>query len=77
MGKILKYLKEFWLTVLAIFILLIGQAYCDLQLPQYTSDIVDIGIGRAGIAYAAPEKLREGTYGDILMFNDRRGKEDL
>ena len=75
MGKILKYLKEFWLAVLVIFILLIGQAYCDLQLPQYTSDIVDIGIARSGIAYAAPEKLREGTYGDILMFMTEEEKK--
>ena len=75
MGKILKYLKEFWLAVLVIFILLIGQAYCDLQLPQYTSDIVDIGIARGGIAYAAPEKLREGTYGDILMFMTEEEKK--
>ena len=68
MGKIFKYLKESWLSVLAIIALLIAQAYCDLQLPQYTSDIVDIGIGQGGIAYAAPEKMREDTYANLQMF---------
>lgn len=67
MGKIFKYLKESWASVLVIVVLLVVQAYCDLQLPQYTSDIVDVGIGQGGIAYAAPEKLREQTYQDLQM----------
>lgn len=75
MGKIVKYLKESWLAVLVIFVLLVAQAYCDLQLPQYTSDIVDIGIGMGGIAYAAPEKIREETYTDLQMFMTDREKE--
>ena len=68
MGKIFKYLKESWAAVLAIVLLLLVQAYCDLQLPQYTSGIVDIGIGQGGIAYAAPEKMREETYANLLLF---------
>lgn len=68
MGKIFKYLKESWASVLVIVVLLVVQAYCDLQLPQYTSDIVDVGIGQGGIAYAAPEKLRELTYQDLQIF---------
>lgn len=75
MGKIFKYLKESWLSVLAIIALLIAQAYCDLQLPQYTSDIVDIGIGQGGIAYAAPEKMREDTYANLQMFMTSQEKE--
>ena len=58
MFKILKYLKDSKLSVLAITILLVLQAFCDLALPQYTADIVDVGIGQYGIRYAAPEKLR-------------------
>ena len=68
MGKIFKYLKESWPSVLIIFALLVAQAYCDLALPQYTSNIVDVGIGQGGIAYAAPEKMREETYEDLLLF---------
>ncbi len=80
MGKLVKYLKESWLAVVVIFALLMVQAYCDLQLPQYTSDIVDIGIGKGGIAYAAPEKLQGQTYVDLQMFMTEEEKavcEDL
>ena len=68
MGKIFKYLKESWAAVLAIILLLFVQAYCDLQLPQYTSGIVDVGIGQGGIAYAVPEKMREETYANLQLF---------
>ena len=68
MGKIVKYMKNSWLAVLAVFALLMLQAYCDLALPSYTSDIVDVGIGQGGITYTAPIKLREQTYQDVSMF---------
>ncbi len=74
MGKIFKYLKESWPAVLAIIALLIAQAYCDLQLPEYTSNIVDVGIGRGGIAYAAPEKMREETYENLMLFMTQEEK---
>lgn len=68
MGKIFLYLKKSWLSVIAILLLLVAQAYCELQLPQYTSDIVDVGIGQGGIAYAAAEKLRGATYDKLCLF---------
>ncbi len=74
MGKIFKYLKESWAAVLAIILLLFVQAYCDLQLPQYTSGIVDVGIGQGGIAYAAPEKMREETYANLQLFMTKEEK---
>ena len=39
MFRLLGYLKQCKKSVLAIIILLIVQAYCDLALPQYTSDL--------------------------------------
>ena len=62
MGQIFKYLKEAWPQAVIIFLLLIVQAFCDLELPQYTSKIVDVGIGQGGIEYAAPEKMSGETY---------------
>ena len=44
MGKLFKNLKPYWKSVLVIFVLLVVQAFCDLSLPQYTSDIIDTGI---------------------------------
>ena len=71
MTKILKYLKESKLSVLAILALLIVQALCDLALPQYTADIVDIGIGQQGVSSVAPEKLRQETMDRLsLLFSE-------
>ena len=61
MFKVLKYLKESKAAVAAIIALLVLQAYCDLALPQFTADIVDVGIGQGGIENAVPERMREET----------------
>ena len=48
MRKLFKFLKPYRGAVLAIFCVLIVQAYCDLSLPTYTSDIVNVGIQQKG-----------------------------
>ena len=55
MGKLIKYLADHKLAVLAILLLLGVQAFCDLSLPSYTSDILDVGIQQSGIKGAAAE----------------------
>lgn len=66
MLKIFRYLKESKWSVLAIIVFLVVQAYCDLALPQYTADIVDIGIGQKGIENAVPIRMREETYQGLM-----------
>ncbi len=44
MLKVLKNLKKSWTSVIAIVILLCVQAWADLELPSYTSKIVNVGI---------------------------------
>lgn len=68
MFKILKYLKDSKRAVCAIIGLLILQAYCDLALPKYTADIVDVGIGQSGIEDWVPEYMREETMEYMLLF---------
>ncbi len=68
MLKIFRYLKESKWSVLAIIVLLVVQAYCDLALPQYTADIVDIGIGQKGIRDGVPEKMGESVYEGLAAF---------
>ncbi len=67
MLKIFGYLKESKWSVLAIIALLVVQAYCDLALPQYTADIVDVGIGQKGIRDGVPEKMGESAYAGLSM----------
>lgn len=50
MSKIFKNLIPYWRWIILIFVFLIAQAYCDLALPAYTSDIIDVGIQDHGIA---------------------------
>ena len=68
MGKLFRDLWKHKATVLLIVLLLIGQAYCDLSLPSYTSDIVDVGIQQGGIENAVPERMREETFNNIALF---------
>ena len=74
MFKIMKYLGEFKAAVAAIVLLLILQAYCDLALPSYTSDIVDVGIEQGGIENAVPDVMREETLENICLFADEQAE---
>lgn len=68
MLHIFGYLKRSWKSVVLIFMLLIFQASCDLTLPQFTSNLVDIGIQQNGIAHAAPTEMRDTTMEDLSLF---------
>ena len=52
MLKIIKLLKPHWKAVIAVIVLLLVQALCELKLPGLMSDIVDIGLVRGGVADA-------------------------
>lgn len=57
MSKILKNMVPYWRTVLIVLILLVVQAWCDLSLPAYTSDIIDVGIINNGVEHILPEAI--------------------
>ncbi|MDO4891046.1 MAG: ABC transporter ATP-binding protein, partial [Coriobacteriaceae bacterium] len=60
--RLFRNLKGHVGALLLIFVLLIGQAVCDLALPTFTSDIVDVGIQQRGIQHATLEEMRAETY---------------
>ena len=70
MLKVLKNLKESWISVIAIVLLLIVQAAGDLTLPDYTSKIVNIGIQNGGIENVAPEVIRKSEIENLLIFTE-------
>lgn len=70
MLKILKNLKESWTAVIAIIILLCIQAAADLKLPDFTSQIVNVGIQQSGIENVAPEVIRKRTLDNLQYFTD-------
>ena len=70
MLKVLKYLKKTWMSVIVIIILLCVQAAADLELPNYTSKIVNIGIQQGGIENLSPEAIRRTEMDKLLMFTN-------
>ena len=68
MFKVLKYAKQLWYIMLVILILLFVQVYCELTLPGYTSDIVDVGIQNRGVEYPIPEKMSKDTFENLKLF---------
>ena len=68
MRKLFAYLRPYWKSVLAIVALLVVQAFCDLSLPTYTSDIVDVGIQQSGISQVAPEQIRADSLEKLMLF---------
>ena len=68
MLKVLKNLKESILLVIAIIVLLCVQAAADLNLPDFTSKIVNTGIQQGGIEYSVPEFIREDTLNNLMYF---------
>ncbi len=63
--RVIKYFKGHGLAILLIVALLAAQAFCDLALPNYTSQFVDVGIQQSGVDHASPEVMTESTYGSI------------
>ena len=59
MSKIAKNMLPYWKSVIIILALLGVQAMCDLALPSYTSDIIDVGIQNSGVEHVVPEKITE------------------
>ena len=74
MFKVLKNLKESWISVIAIVLLLIVQAAGDLTLPDYTSKIVNVGIQNGGIENVAPEVIRKSEMENMLIFTEEDDK---
>ena len=74
MFKVLKNLKESWISVITIVLLLIVQAAGDLTLPDYTSKIVNVGIQNGGIENVAPEVIRKSEMDNMLIFTEEDDK---
>ncbi|MFZ5965706.1 MAG: ABC transporter ATP-binding protein [Bacillota bacterium] len=68
MLKIIKYLKPFTVSIILVTGLLFIQAISDLSLPDYTSNIVNVGIQQGGIENAVPKVIRKGELDKLKIF---------
>ncbi|OUQ41112.1 ABC transporter [Gemmiger sp. An120] len=57
MLKLKRYMKPYLGLLAAAILLLFGQAMLELTLPNYMSDIVNVGLQQGGITQSAPEAI--------------------
>lgn len=77
MRKIIKYLRRSTGYIFCIMLLLFLQAYCDLSLPAYTSDIVNVGIQQRGILDGVPEEIRVSSMKNLKLFLDEDSRSQV
>lgn len=77
MIKILKFAKKSWYIILAIILLLFIQANCELALPEYTSNIVDVGIQYRGIENSVPDVIRQTSMENLSLFLTEEQKQTV
>ncbi len=68
MKNLFRYASEHWKALLAITVILFVQAYCDLSLPAYTSDIVNVGIQQGGVEDRIPAAISADKMEQLLLF---------
>ena len=72
MKSIFNNMLLYWKAIVIIIALLFVQAWCDLSLPSYTSDIIDVGIQNKGVEHVVPEALTEDEFAtaQFIMTDD-------
>ena len=68
MKNIFRFLSKHIWAVLLILALLAAQAYFDLALPTYTSDLLNVGLQQGGIEDAVPNTIRASQLSDLELF---------
>lgn len=74
MLRIFKHLKNSSFIIFIIILLLAGQASCELSLPTYTSNIINIGIQQGGIENSVPGVIRKTEMDKLFIFMSDKNK---
>lgn len=77
MLKMIKYLKRSVVPIFFIILLLMVQAICDLSLPDYTSNIVNVGIQQGGVENAVPKAIRKNELDKLMLFMSPEDQEKV
>ena len=68
MLNLLKHLKPFVGSMILAIALLFVQAICDLSLPDYMSNIVNVGIQQGGVENAVPKVIKSSEMEKLFIF---------
>ena len=74
--RLIKNFANHKIAVVIVVVLLAVQVFCDLSLPNYTSDIVDVGIQQSGVEHASTDALTERTH-DLVAIMESEQNESL
>ncbi len=77
MFKLLKFLRKSNTVLMFVVFLLILQAACDLSLPTYTSDIINVGIAKNGIDDTVPTVIRQSEMDRLSLFMTEEEKNTV
>ena len=77
MLRMFRELKGSYRYIVLIFALLFGQAFCDLALPSYTSDIINVGVQQGGIPDSVPNQIRESSMDQLFLFMDSDQQQEV
>lgn len=77
MKNLFKNLLPYKFTAVIILLLMLGQAFCDMNLPQYTQNMIDVGIQDRGIEHIMPEKILAEEYNALLVHADDKQKNEI
>ena len=77
MLKAFRYLKPYWISVVAVIILVFSQVQAQLALPDHMSKIITYGIQYGGITESIPSAMSEETYNHLQVFMDEESKTIL
>jgi len=77
MARLLKYLKPFTALIIISVLVLFLQAIANLALPDYMSDIVDVGIQQGGVENAVPVAVSKSTMDRLVLFMDDEEKAEV
>ena len=77
MLKAFRYLKPYWISVVAVIVLVFAQVQAQLALPDHMSKIITYGIQYGGITESIPSAMSEETYTHLQVFMDEESKSIL
>ena len=70
MRYIFENLKQYWRSVLLLAVLLVVQGFCEMSMPQYTQNIIDVGIQNKGLEHITPSSITAGEFEAAQIFMD-------
>ena len=77
MKNLIRNLAPYKKIAVIILLLTIGQAFCDLNLPQYTQNLIDVGIQNHGVEHILPAAITENEFEALCLHMTKEEKAEL